>query len=239
MQSVEKSTKPCLPKCGRINAKGGTEMINPKISRATLGRAPAYLKFLRGIEDSTANISATTIAKELELGEVQVRKDLRALCGSGKPKTGYKVGELTASLASCLSEKDGGTVIIGAGKLGRALLDYAGFADYGLNILAAFDIAVAEPVASPKGKYIYPVSELDSFCSEHNARIGIIAVPAEAAQQACNELYKSRSGYRADPFAGIKMMLCLAPCKLIPPNDTIIRYENIAQSLAVLKAQSL
>ena len=35
------------------------------------------------------------------------------------------------------------------------------------------------------------------------------------------------------------MMLCLAPCKLIPPNDTIIRYENIAQSLAVLKAQSL
>ena len=61
-------------------------MINPKISRATLGRAPAYLKFLRGIEDSTANISATTIAKELELGEVQVRKDLRALCGSGKPK---------------------------------------------------------------------------------------------------------------------------------------------------------
>ena len=49
-------------------------MINPKISRATLGRAPAYLKFLRGIEDSTANISATTIAKELELGEVQVRK---------------------------------------------------------------------------------------------------------------------------------------------------------------------
>ena len=150
-------------------------MINPKISRATLGRAPAYLKFLRGIEDSTANISATTIAKELELGEVQVRKDLRALCGSGKPKTGYKVGELTASLASCLSEKDGGTVIIGAGKLGRALLDYAGFADYGLNILAAFDIAVAEPVASPKGKYIYPVSELDSFCSEHNTRIGIIA----------------------------------------------------------------
>ena len=118
-------------------------MINPKISRATLGRAPAYLKFLRGIEDSTANISATTIAKELELGEVQVRKDLRALCGSGKPKTGYKVGELTASLASCLSEKDGGTVIIGAGKLGRALLDYAGFADYGLNILAAFDIALA------------------------------------------------------------------------------------------------
>lgn len=145
-------------------------MINPKISRATLGRAPAYLKFLRGIEDSTANISATTIAKELELGEVQVRKDLRALCGSGKPKTGYKVGELTASLASCLSEKDGGTVIIGAGKLGRALLDYAGFADYGLNILAAFDIAVAEPVASPKGKYIYPVSSL--ILSAANTRQG-------------------------------------------------------------------
>ena len=199
------------------------------ISKATLSRIPAYLKHLKGLPASVTEISATALAKQLSLGEVQVRKDLRALCGSGKPKTGYKVGELTASLASCLSEKDGGTVIIGAGKLGRALLDYAGFADYGLNILAAFDIAVAEPVASPKGKYIYPISALDSFCCKHNARIGIIAVPAEAAQQACNELYN----------AGIKMMLCLAPCKLIPPNDTIVRYENIAQSLAVLKAQSL
>lgn len=204
-------------------------MVNPKISRATLGRAPAYLKFLRGIEDSTANISATTIAKELELGEVQVRKDLRALCGSGKPKTGYRVDELTASLAACLSEKDGGTVIVGAGKLGRALLDYAGFADYGLNILAAFDIAVSEPVSTPNGKLIYPLSELEGFCKAQNARIGIIAVPAEAAQQACNELYA----------AGIKMMLCLAPCKIIPPSDAIVRYENIAQSLAALKAQSL
>ena len=167
-------------------------MVNPKISRATLGRAPAYLKFLRGIEDSTANISATTIAKELELGEVQVRKDLRALCGSGKPKTGYRVDELTASLA-------------------------------------AFDIAVSEPVSTPNGKLIYPLSELGGFCKEQNARIGIIAVPAEAAQQACNELYA----------AGIKMMLCLAPCKIIPPSDAIVRYENIAQSLAALKAQSL
>lgn len=204
-------------------------MINPKISRATLGRAPAYLKFLRGIEDSTANISATTIAKELDWAKFRCGKICAhsAVPESRKPVQSRRIER--ASLASCLSEKDGGTVIIGAGKLGRALLDYAGFADYGLNILAAFDIAVAEPVASPKGKYIYPVSELDSFCSEHNARIGIIAVPAEAAQQACNELYN----------AGIKMMLCLAPCKLIPPNDTIIRYENIAQSLAVLKAQSL
>ena len=210
-------------------------MINPKISRATLGRAPAYLKFLRGIEDSTANISATTIAKELELGEVQVRKDLRALCGSGKPKTGYKVGELTASLASCLSEKDGGTVtLVNAeigkdGKLTETTKRTELWAWKVQNTDGTYEYRELKGVASPKGKYIYPVSELDSFCSEHNARIGIIAVPAEAAQQACNELYN----------AGIKMLLCLAPCKLIPPNDTIIRYENIAQSLAVLKAQSL
>ena len=70
------------------------------ISKATLSRIPGYLKHLKGLPVSVTEISATALAKQLSLGEVQVRKDLRALCGSGKPKTGYKVGELTASLAS-------------------------------------------------------------------------------------------------------------------------------------------
>ena len=201
------------------------------LSEKIIKRLTLYHFILDDCEDNGLEyISSPRIAELLGIDNSQVRKDIKFVNHTGKCKIGYKVSELKKGIEILLGfQKNKDAFIIGAGNLGTALIKYDDLKNYGLNILAAFDIAVAEPVASPKGKYIYPVSELDSFCSEHNARIGIIAVPAEAAQQACNELYN----------AGIKMMLCLAPCKLIPPNDTIIRYENIAQSLAVLKAQSL
>ena len=101
-------------------------MKESDVSRATLGRIPAYLEYVRGLSPQTHTVSATNIAKGLGLGEVQVRKDLGVLCGSGKPKVGYVTEELIKSLESFLGCSDGGTVIIGAGKLGRALLDYGG-----------------------------------------------------------------------------------------------------------------
>lgn len=202
-------------------------MKSADISRATLGRIPTYLKFLKTLPDSVQNISATTIARELCLGDVQVRKDLGLLCGSGRPKTGYNTKELISSLEGFLETKNGNTVIIGAGKLGRAILDYSGFSDYGLEILAAFDIAVTEPETSPKNKPILPLESFHSFCENHDIKIGIIAVPVEAAQQTCNLLYEN----------GIKAMWSFAPCQLYRPADAIIQYENMALSLAHLKIQ--
>ena len=66
-----------------------------EISRATMGRIPTYLKYLKDKALKTENISATTLAKELGLGEVQVRKDLGAVSGAGRPKTGYNVSVQT------------------------------------------------------------------------------------------------------------------------------------------------
>lgn len=198
------------------------------ISRATLGRVPEYLRFLRELPAGTETISAPIIARELGLGEVQVRKDLGALCGAGKPKIGYPVGELKASLEGFLRLGDGSTVIVGAGKLGRALLDYGGFSEYGIDMLAAFDINVEKPEFSPCGRKILPLSDLGAFCRAHKVRIGVIAVPAQAAQEVCNLLYDS----------GVKTMWCFAPRKLYQPADAVIRYENMALSLAHLKMQS-
>ena len=65
-----------------------------EVSRATMGRLPVYLKYLKNTDPSTENISATALAKELGLGEVQVRKDLGAVSGAGRPKTGYRISEL-------------------------------------------------------------------------------------------------------------------------------------------------
>ena len=209
------------------NTDGGAVLKENDISRATLGRIPIYLKYLRSLPAGTDTVSATTIARDLGLGEVQVRKDLGALCGSGKPKIGYTTESLRSSLEGFLDPKNGGAVIVGAGKLGRALLDYGGFADYGLDICAAFDKAVEKPEHTAAGKPILPAGDLADFCKKSGVKIGIIAVPAASAQEVCNELCD----------CGIKAIWCFAPCQLYKPADVVIRYENMALSLAHLKMQ--
>ena len=116
-------------------------------------------------------------------------------------------------------------MIVGAGKLGRALLDYVGLSDYGLDILAAFDTDVLQNNAS--GKPILPIDGLHDFCKENNVSIGVIAVPARAAQEVCDKLCQS----------GIKAIMSFAPCKLTAPDGVAIQYENMALSLAHLKTQ--
>lgn len=202
-------------------------MQNREISRATLGRIPSYLQYLKSLPPGVQNISATTIAKELGLGEVQVRKDLGSISGAGKPKIGYNAAELADSLETYLSCKNGGAVIVGAGKLGRALLDYSGFAGYGLEIQAAFDIAVTVEEKSDTGKRILPMEGLEVFCQTHPVQIGIIAVPAGQAQSVCSRLLENH----------IRAIWSFAPCSLTVPPDVAVQYENMALALAHLKIQ--
>ena len=200
-------------------------MKTTDVSRAALGRIPVYLRFLESLPQDTETVSATVIAKELGFGEVQVRKDLGAICGSGKPRIGYTVSDLKESLESLIDSRNGKTVIVGAGKLGRALLDYGGFSDYGLDILAAFDTDVSQNNAS--GKPILPIDGLHDFCKENDVSIGVITVPAKAAQEVCDKLCQS----------GIKAIMSFAPYKLTAPEGVAIQYENMALSLAHLKTQ--
>ena len=200
-------------------------MKTTDVSRAALGRIPVYLKFIESLPQDVETVSATTIAKALGFGEVQVRKDLGAICGSGKPRIGYTVSDLKESLESLIDSRNGKTVIVGAGKLGRALLDYGGFSDYGLDILAAFDTDISQNNAS--GKPILPIDGLHDFCKENDVSIGVITVPAKAAQEVCDKLCQS----------GIKAIMSFAPCKLTAPEGVAIQYENMALSLAHLKTQ--
>lgn len=196
------------------------------ISKATLGRLPQYLNYLSSLpEGKSENISATTIAKDLCLGEVQVRKDLNSVSGAGRPKVGYAVKELISQLENCLGcNKLASAVLVGAGKLGRALLEYEGFQQYGVKITAGFDCN-SEPIYLGKNKIqILPMSEFDSYCKNNNIKIGIITVGTGSAQQVCDTMVKS----------GIKAIWNFAPTRLNVPEDVLIKYENLALSLAFL-----
>jgi len=201
-------------------------MIDRKeISKAVLKRLPAYLAYLKSIPDSASpNISATALANALSMGEVQVRKDLAMVSSGGRPKVGYNRLSLIDDIEQFLGyDNTTDAVLIGAGKLGQALLDYKGFDAYGLNILAAFDVNPAV-VQTGEGKPILPMEELEAFCRKNKVLMGIITVPAAHAQGVCDALVKS----------GIKAIWNFANTHLEVPGNILVQYENMATSLAVL-----
>ena len=201
-------------------------MIERKeISKAVLKRLPAYLAYLKSIPDSASpNISATALANALGMGEVQVRKDLAMVSSGGRPKVGYNRLALIDDIEQFLGyDNTTDAVLIGAGKLGQALLDYKGFDAYGLNILAAFDINPAV-VQTGEGKSILPMEELEGYCRKNKVLMGIITVPAAHAQEVCDQLVRS----------GIKAIWNFANTHLEVPGNILVQYENMATSLAVL-----
>lgn len=202
-------------------------MEKAAVSKATLGRLPQYLRFLRDLPADHLHISATTIARELNLGEVQVRKDLGMISGQGRPRVGYVTVDLIRSLEKALG-CDGVTnaVLVGAGKLGRALLEYDEFEHYGVRIAAAFD-SNAQTLRLNRTIEILPMQAFEDFCRGNNIRIGIITVGQGSAQEVCERMIR----------AGITAIWNFAPCKLETPPGILLRQENLALSLAHLNNQ--
>jgi redox-sensing transcriptional repressor len=114
-------------------------------------------------------------------------------------------------------------ILVGAGKLGQALLGYSGFEAYGLNVLAGFD---AKPFAklTDEGKPIFNMDYMEKFCRMNNVLMGIITVPAQYAQEVCDKMIA----------CGIKAIWNFAPTHLDVPKNILVQNQNMATSLAVL-----
>jgi len=200
-------------------------METKKVSKSVLKRLPGYLTYLKSLpEDGAPHISATALASALGMGEVQVRKDLAAVSDGGRPKIGYPRSQLIEDIEQFLGyDNTTDAVLIGAGKLGQALLDYKGFDEFGLNILAAFD-ADPQMEKTDGGKPVYHISRLTQFCRSNKVLMGIITVPAASAQAVADQLIEG----------GIKAIWTFAPARLEVPANILVQYENMATSLAVL-----
>ena len=200
-------------------------MVQKEVSKAVLKRLPVYLSYLKNLPpDAAVHISATALANALGMGEVQVRKDLAVVSDGGRPKVGYQRERLINDIEQFLGyDNNTDAVLIGAGKLGQALCDYSGFSAYGLNILAAFDIAPAVG-ATGSGKPILTMDKLEHYCKVNKIRMGIITVPASHAQEVCQKLIDS----------GIRAIWNFAPTHLEVPENILVQNEDMATSLAVL-----
>ena len=198
-----------------------------KVSKKLMNRLPAYLSYLKSLPEDSENVSATVIAKALGLGDVQVRKDLAKISHTGRRRTGRSREQLVRDIETFLDyATETRTIIVGAGKLGRALLDYSGFEESGVNVMAGFDIL---PVVnrSDDGKPISTMNRLESFCRHYDVRVGILTVPAENAQSVCDSMVA----------CGIRVIWNFAPIHLNVPDHVVVRSENLAVSLASLCMQ--
>ena len=202
-------------------------MESVKISRTLLKRLPVYLDHLKALPEEDCNISATAIANALGLGDVQVRKDLAKISNEGRRRTGRSKDQLIRDIEKyldCTSTTT--TIIVGAGTLGQALLDYSGFESSGLNVMACFDLNPVEK-KSESGKPIYSMNRLETFCKCYDVRIGIIAVPPENAQAVCDGLVA----------CGIQAIWNFAPTHLKVPQGVVLQSENFAVSVSSLRMQ--
>ena len=200
-------------------------MERKDVSKSVLKRLPVYLSYLRSLpENGTPYISATALANALGMGEVQVRKDLALVSDGGRPKIGYFRESLIEDINQFLGyDNTTDAILVGAGKLGQALLGYGGFEAYGLNILSAFDVN-PDKSGNQDDKQILHMDELESFCRANQILMGIITVPVEYAQQVCDRLIA----------CGIKAIWNFAPIHLDVPGNILVQNENMATSLAVL-----
>ncbi len=198
-------------------------------------RLPYYLKYLKELhEDGIGYVPAAAIASSLGIYEVQVRKDLAAVSSKpGKPRVGFSVDGLITDIEHFLGYDSANTAaLVGVGHLGKALMSYGGFADYGLDIAAAFD---ADPALAGKiihGCEVSPMEDMTRICRERHIPIGIITTPADQAQAVCDQLVR----------AGVKAVWNFAHVKLHVPDGVLVQNEDMAVSFALLSnrlAQSM
>ena len=197
------------------------------VSKATIGRLPAYHRYLKEKQaEGERTISSTAIAEDLHLNAVQVRKDLALISSvAGKPKLGFDVEDLIADIDRFLGyDNVSDAVLVGAGGLGSALVGYGGFKNYGLNIVAAFDSSPALIGTVLHGVHVFDVSELGRLVRRLNVRIGILTVPKEAAQGAADALVSG----------GVRAIWNFAPVHLSLPANIAVKNEDMAASLAIL-----
>lgn len=195
---------------------------NIHISEASLRRLPGYLRTLKDKkENGITNISSTVLAKDLDLNPIQVRKDLALVSKSnGKPGVGFNIDELIYDLEDFLNINNiTDAIVVGAGKLGSALMNYNGF-DKSINILMAFD----NDKAKCDNKKIFNINKMEDLIRRMNIHIGIITVPKESAQDVCDMMIRS----------GVKAIWNFAPIRLRVNKDVIVKNEDLSASLLVL-----
>jgi redox-sensing transcriptional repressor len=196
------------------------------IPEATVNRLPVYLRALYALADrGIATVSSEELATAAGVNSAKLRKDLSHLGSYGTRGVGYDVEYLVYQVSRELGlTQDWPVVIVGAGNLGHALANYGGFASRGFRVAALFDtdpLVVGTQIAA---QVVRHADEIEPLIARYGVSIGVIAVPAAAAQGVCDRLVA----------AGITSILNFAPVVLSVPPGVDVRKVDLSIELQIL-----
>ncbi|MCW2501228.1 MAG: redox-sensing transcriptional repressor Rex [Frankiales bacterium] len=194
------------------------------VPEATVARLPIYLRALHGLADEgQTTVSSEALAEAAGVNSAKLRKDLSHLGSYGTRGVGYDVDHLIAQISRELGlSRRCSVVLVGVGNLGRALAGYGGFASRGLAIDALLDAdrsRVGEQIAGLTVRHMDDLPDVVTGVS-----IGVIATPADAAQEVCDRLVS----------AGVTSILNFAPTVLSVPSHVDLRKVDLSIELQIL-----
>lgn len=199
---------------------------NILLPEPTLRRLPWYLAYVNMLRSQHIEyVSSTQISKKINVDASQIAKDLSFLNIRGKTRIGYQVDMLSQELSNFLGFHETHLAfMIGVGSLGGALTQDSGLQQYGLSIVAGFDVNPQVVGSEICGVPVYDVSELAAQQERYNAEIAIIAVPVESAQEAADEAVA----------AGLRAIWNFTPFRIRVSENVVIQNTSIYAHLAVM-----
>lgn len=196
------------------------------IPRPTIERLPLYLRSLTQLAQSDVEVvSSEELGQMLAITSVQIRKDLAYFGEFGRRGVGYDVSNLISQVTEILGvDRPNKYAIVGAGNLGQALARYGGFAEYGFTLAAIFDSDPAKIGQKVAGKQILPVEKIAEVVQAQAIKIGVVSVPAPAAQRVASQLVEG----------GVLAIWNFAPTRVTVPPQIEVRQENLIIGLLAL-----
>ena len=197
-----------------------------KIAESTVRRLSLYLRFLEEFEEQGAStVSSNALAARGGTTSAQVRKDLSFFGSFGKRGLGYQVPALKAQLREILGlDRRYRVIVIGAGKIGSALVQYRGFGDRGFDLVAIYDNDPKKLGRSLAGLSVRDVRDLEKDLKHQHADIAAIVTPAEAAQAVADRLVA----------CGVAAILNFAPVQLQVSESVAVKTVNLVLELEAL-----
>ncbi|MDR0331868.1 MAG: redox-sensing transcriptional repressor Rex [Dysgonamonadaceae bacterium] len=199
---------------------------NSKIPEPALRRLPWYLSYVKLLKGrGETYVSSTRIADKIDVSATQIAKDLSYVNISGKTRVGYDIDELIHVLESFLGfTKQHKAVVFGVGSLGAALLSDSGLEQFGLKIIAGFDV---DDSVVNESTHTIPVYHSNEFIERNKgikAEIGILAVPSGVAQTVSNYMVRG----------GIKAIWNFTPFRVRVSEDVVLQNTSLYAHLAVM-----
>ena len=191
-------------------------MVRSNIPDIVVGRIPLYLRELTEMAaEGKVITSSQELGQRLGISSAQIRKDLSQFGEFGKQGTGYNITYLAEQLRRILKvDQLWNVILVGAGDLGRAVANYAGFVDRGFRITRVYDIDPRKIGQKVGGFVIHDAASMVRDLKKEKFKIAMLAVPASDAQNVTDLLVE----------AGIQAILCYAPVSLNVPEGVKIQY---------------